>query len=632
MPSMRDGYRSALSVSAALLLLAAGASALPGRLGLSGLDRVLSAEVPPRNTYRTTVSATYEFAEVSDSVHLVKEDYGVDTVLAVGDSEHYLDARFFFGLGIAENVEAAAVVRASALGFRYDQVPPRDQFVGYLDASWAMADVSISAKYSRPVLPWLQAGGAMWVSIPISDAVPDTATDHDGYWDAGEVRLGVRRPFVSGGKTGFGFAALATASWRMVKGHLNLGYASLGQTWEDSLLGRIDERAGALDFGLGVEASTQLVTGYLELWTRSFGSRSGPGYGSPAVFTGGMRLYEGTGAYMDLAGHLGLSSFDRREADPRVSGELPVPGGIPGDLGITVALGYDMAMVGQTGPDSLGALSGTVTDGETGQPLEATVSFPGTPVTPAVTDPSTGFFTTRMFAGTVVARAEAEGYRPLSRTVVVPAGGQAAQDFVLSPEGPESGTVAGTISDHGTGEPVAASITAAGVESSAEASASGAFTLDLPAGTHTIEASAEGYLDATKVVSVPAGGTATVELQMRPALQQGQVMSFANIYFESGSATLQPQSYGVLDGVVELLRDNPDVMVEIAGHTDSDGSASYNQGLSQRRAESVRSYLVRKGISASRLTTVGYGESRPVASNATADGKARNRRIEFRVL
>ncbi len=109
-------------------------------------------------------------------------------------------------------------------------------------------------------------------------------------------------------------------------------------------------------------------------------------------------------------------------------------------------------------------------------------------------------------------------------------------------------------------------------------------------------------------------------------------MTFASVYFDSGSATLQPSSYGVLDGVVELLRGNAGVRMEIGGHTDSDGSASYNQDLSRRRAESVRDYLVRKGISASRLTTVGYGESRPVASNATAAGKARNRRIEFRVL
>jgi outer membrane protein OmpA-like peptidoglycan-associated protein len=615
-----------------LLLLPAGASALPARYGLTGLDRVLSARTAPRNTYRTAISLSYDYATVSDSVHLVKEGYGVDTVLAVRDSEHYVDARFLFGIGITDEIEAAATVRGSAIGFRFEQVPIREEYVGYLDATWDMADVTVAAKYSRRMRPWLDVGGAAWLSVPLSDAVPDTVSDHDGYWDDGDVRLAVRRPFVSGGKTGFGLSALATGSWRMLLGHLNLGYASLGQSYEDSVLGRVDERVSAFDIGVGVEASTEMITGYLELWTRTFGSRAGPGYGSPAVFTAGMRLYEGTGAYMDLAGHLGLSSFDREKADPYETGSLPVPGGLPGEMGITVALGYDLAMLERAGPDSVGTLSGTVTDTGTGEPIKATVSFPGSRVSPTVSDSVTGFYTAPVTSGTLVARAEAAGYSPLSQTVVVPPGGEAALDFRLSVEGPGSGSVAGTVTDYETGQAVSATVTVPGQDASAAADGSGAFSIDLPAGTHTLKASANGYLDATQVVSVPAGGTATAELRLRPALQQGQVMSFANIYFDSGSATLKPSSFSVLDDVADLLRENSEVRVEISGHTDSDGSSSYNQDLSRRRAESVRSYLVQKGISASRLTTVGYGESQPVASNATADGKAQNRRIEFRVL
>ena len=615
-----------------LLLLVAGASALPARYGLTGLDRVLSARTTPRNTYRTAISLSYDYAAFSDSVHFVKENYGVDTVLAVRDSEHYVDGRFLFGIGITDEIEAAATIRGSAVGFRFEQVPIREAYVGYLDAAWGLADITLAGKYSRRIYPWLDVGGAAWLSVPLSDAVPDTVSDHDGYWNAGDARLAVRRPFISGGKTGFGLSALATGSWRMLLGHLNLGYASLGQSYEDSVLGKVDERVSAFDIGVGVEASTEMITGYLELWTRTFGSRAGPGYGSPAVFTAGMRLYEGTGAYMDLAGHLGLSSFDRDVADPYVSGKLPVPGGIPGDMGITVTLGYDLAMLDRTGPDSIGTLSGTVTDEETGEPLEANVTFPGSPISPTVTDPATGFFTAPVTAGTVVARAGADGYSPLSKTVVIPAEGEAAADFRLAPEGPAGGSVAGTVSDYETGQGVSATVTVPGQDASAAADGSGAFSIDLPAGTHTLKASANGYLDATQVVSVPAGGTATAELRLRPALQQGQVMSFANIYFDSGSATLKQSSFSVLDDVADLLRENGEVRVEISGHTDSDGSASYNQDLSRRRAESVRSYLVQKGISASRLTTVGYGESQPVASNSTADGKAQNRRIEFRVL
>jgi len=569
---------------------------------------------------------------VEDSVHLIKEEYGVDTVLAVEDSEQYMDASVLFSLGVAQRVEAALVVRASALGFLYDQVPPRDQFVGYLDATWAMADVTLSAKYGQPVRPWLDLGGAVWLSIPLSDAVPDTVSDHDGYWDQDDVRLAARRPFVSGGKTGFGFSLLATGTWRMLKGHLNLGYASLGQTYEDSLLGRIDERNGAFDFGLGVEASTQLATGYLEFWSRSFGSRAGAGYSSPSGLTAGMRLFEETGAYIDIAGTMGFSSFDRRSADPARTGELPVPGGLPGEMGVSVSLGYDMALLQGGGADSIGTLSGTVTDGETGLPLHAGVGFPGSSSPPVETDSSTGYFTTTVQAGTAVVRAESEGYRPLSRTVVIPAEGIAALDFVLSPAAPEGGSVAGTVSDANTGQPLQATVSSANADSSEATDASGSFRINLPPGAQALEVESSGYLTSTQMVSVSAGEAVTVEVQLRPALREGQVMSFANIYFDSGSATLQPASHSVLDEIVGLLQDNPGVSMEISGHTDSDGSSSYNQDLSRRRAESVRAYLVGRGVSASRLTTVGYGESQPVASNATAAGKAENRRIEFRVL
>lgn len=73
------------------------------------------------------------------------------------------------------------------------------------------------------------------------------------------------------------------------------------------------------------------------------------------------------------------------------------------------------------------------------------------------------------------------------------------------------------------------------------------------------------------------------------------------------------------------------VGVEIAGHTDEQGDAAYNQGLSQRRADAVRSYLTSKGVDASRLSGAGYGETQPVADNTTSEGRAQNRRVELRV-
>ena len=104
------------------------------------------------------------------------------------------------------------------------------------------------------------------------------------------------------------------------------------------------------------------------------------------------------------------------------------------------------------------------------------------------------------------------------------------------------------------------------------------------------------------------------------------------VTFESGSASLTPDSYQVLDEVARSLMAYPEVRVEIQGYTDSVGKASANLALSQKRAESVRQYLVNAGIDPGRLTAKGYGEEGPVASNSTPSGRAQNRRIEFRRL
>jgi OOP family OmpA-OmpF porin len=104
------------------------------------------------------------------------------------------------------------------------------------------------------------------------------------------------------------------------------------------------------------------------------------------------------------------------------------------------------------------------------------------------------------------------------------------------------------------------------------------------------------------------------------------------VNFESNSDRLLPGAESVLDDAAATLLKNPSIRVEVAGHTDSDGTAEYNEGLSARRAATVRDYLVANGIAANRMTTRGYGESQPVADNNTAGGKAENRRVVLRVL
>jgi OOP family OmpA-OmpF porin len=102
------------------------------------------------------------------------------------------------------------------------------------------------------------------------------------------------------------------------------------------------------------------------------------------------------------------------------------------------------------------------------------------------------------------------------------------------------------------------------------------------------------------------------------------------VNFAFDSAEIDGSSSVVLDAAADQLKECPNVAVRVEGHTDWIGTDAYNQALSERRAESVRSYLVNHGVSASRLSAVGYGESQPIASNETDEGRALNRRVELK--
>ncbi len=115
------------------------------------------------------------------------------------------------------------------------------------------------------------------------------------------------------------------------------------------------------------------------------------------------------------------------------------------------------------------------------------------------------------------------------------------------------------------------------------------------------------------------------------AVQRGQFVLPA-IRFGIGSTEIRPGSSPALDEVAGILKQNPDIVVEIGGHTDTEGPAKVNRAISLQRAEQVKAYLVSQGVPASRLTTKGYGEVHPIASNRDAAGRAKNRRIEFKVL
>jgi len=107
--------------------------------------------------------------------------------------------------------------------------------------------------------------------------------------------------------------------------------------------------------------------------------------------------------------------------------------------------------------------------------------------------------------------------------------------------------------------------------------------------------------------------------------------SIKGINFDYNKWDIKPQYYGLLDENIAVLKKNPSVKVQIQGHTDSSGSEAYNQGLSEKRADSVMKYFISKGIDAGRLSMKGLGELAPIASNDTPEGRAKNRRIDIKI-
>ena len=142
---------------------------------------------------------------------------------------------------------------------------------------------------------------------------------------------------------------------------------------------------------------------------------------------------------------------------------------------------------------------------------------------------------------------------------------------------------------------------------------------------HKLIVSANGYEDLFLDVSVKACTDNMVEVKLRKKIEK-----IDKIYFDFDSAVIRQESYRVLNDVVEQInRLDKFEKIIIEGHCSSEGTDEYNMDLAERRATSVKNYLINKDIDAAKLEIAPYGESRPIASNETKEGRGKNRRVEF---
>lgn len=194
--------------------------------------------------------------------------------------------------------------------------------------------------------------------------------------------------------------------------------------------------------------------------------------------------------------------------------------------------------------------------------------------------------------------------------------------------------VRGRITNAKTGEPINADIvlTAAATSARTTSSQSGFLVEVEPSNQYTVTIEAKGYISAMEKLDVRQYSSR--ELEMNFALQPvavGTTVNLKNVLFAQAKTEILPESFPELDLVVNFLQTNPNVRIELAGHTDNRGVHEDNVKLSLQRVNKVKAYLVGKGIESKRISGKGYGGTKPIASNDTEESRKMNRRVEFTI-
>jgi outer membrane protein OmpA-like peptidoglycan-associated protein len=200
--------------------------------------------------------------------------------------------------------------------------------------------------------------------------------------------------------------------------------------------------------------------------------------------------------------------------------------------------------------------------------------------------------------------------------------------------------LSGTVTDAETNEPLLTTVKITGITSKNTSEiitnpTNGRYSKVLIKGEkYEIIAEKEGYYPISEFVDLTQlDEFAEIEKNLKLVpIKIGQTVRMNNIFFEFAKSNLMEESFEELNRLVRLLETNPKMKIEISGHTDAIGSSESNLKLSQGRAQSVVDYLISKGINSDRLSAVGYGKTKPIATNETDEGRAINRRVEFVIL
>jgi len=276
-----------------------------------------------------------------------------------------------------------------------------------------------------------------------------------------------------------------------------------------------------------------------------------------------------------------------------------------------------------------GTIAGTVVDAVTSKPMAARIEFPGSTLGPVNADAAAGAFKVdKVETGVYTLTASADKYIPATITLAVEDSKLATATFKLAPVA-TAVAVTGKVYDKKTDSSLAATVTFNNAMFNTDPS-TGVYKAQLMPGSYTVVVESKDYVKQTAALIIEKDKPLVRDFAM---LKVGMSITLRGIYFDFDKSTIKPESRPALEDAAKMLKENPTINVEIQGHTDSKGSDSYNLSLSDRRAASVVAYLVQNlGIDMSRLTSRGYGESMPIATNDTDAGRALNRRVEFKII
>jgi len=541
------------------------------------------------------------------------EKRDVTTIGELSGEANHSGWGLYFGLGYAITDNFSFNISSSYLGDGIDYVD-----IDHNITSTGLSDTKIGAKLG------FGKGNVMYGLYPFI-SFPTGAEDG-----------GIFRYFTSGA-TDMGLLGLLTIKVKKLTLDINLGYVD--RNINDKRYGLKNNYSiykGALSYDFGrvvpfIEVSGVDYCGKARIFTFNDDGLFGPNanYITPGI---GLRLGHFN---IDLAVDIRAFEDENERAFPTAltdSYYKTTGYGVAPAWAVVFGVSYCYDFV--TEKPKLGEIAGTAADSETKDPVETDVAIykEGTFLTSTESDIDGSFEFTELEPGSYELSVKAEDYKPYSVDLLVKAGETTPVNVTLVPVSKE-GMLVLTVLDMESKEPVAAEVN---IGTLAPEIVTEKLEKTLGVGSHTIKVVAEDkdYLPYERNITIEAGETLEIEIALG---KKEYKLVLPKVYFETDKLEIKPEFYPVLEGAVKtintILSRGSSITIEVQGHTDNVNTDAYNLKLSKERANAVKNYLVTKhGIESERLITKGYGESKPVASNDTEEGRAKNRRVEFLIL